>query len=201
MRWVSRAGSGGRVGRLSAWASAASCGRWFCRVPCAPVQLLGQARGARRINGAPQMRWCYPNGGVSREMVKFAKSWRSKPFLLPVGGCPSRGAAFWGSDPPELMAPPKCVGAIRMVGCPARWSNSRIGGMGSPGFPRDGQIWGSAAELMAPPKCVGAIRMGRCPARWSNLGICRRINGAPQMRWCYPNGTVSREMVKFGDDP
>ena len=123
-------------------------------LPCSPVHWSSSwARrgGARRINGAPQMRWCYPNGETVPRDGQNSRKAPAELLALKASpatqwGCPSReGQPSRGAIPPELMAPPKCVGAIRMV----RLSREMV------------KIRGCAPELMAPPKCVGAIRMVR----------------------------------------
>ena len=80
--------------------------------PVLLVHLRGPARGARRINGAPQMRWCYLKRGRSRDgqISRMSRPRRLSLQTLPVAlGLWPRLMVELRGWAPELMAPPNAL--------------------------------------------------------------------------------------------
>ena len=83
--------------------------------PVLLVHLRGPARGARRINGAPQMRWCYLKRGRSRDgqISGMSRPPQALSLSYPDGpgglGAPAVERVELRGWAPELMAPPNAL--------------------------------------------------------------------------------------------
>ena len=83
--------------------------------PVLLVHLRGPARGARRINGAPQMRWCYLKRGRSRDgqISRMSRPRRLSLQTLPVAlGVLAVSDGRTSGMGARINGAPKCVGAI-----------------------------------------------------------------------------------------